>query len=159
MPHDPEAPPVVLDHSLITSYARTSDLPFTGRPNVFVSGVELERVPHLAIGRSVHRHETVLLFCDDAWHVLAVTAHASVDDAKRQAEAAYPGVASSWVERPVSDEQATEYLDAVWHVEKCSLCARRPDEVDRLVERGGLRICDVCIRELHESISGSPGER
>jgi hypothetical protein len=146
---DSDAPPLVLDHCIVTSYAFTSGLPFH-------TGAELRRVPRLAIGCSVHHPEVLLLFCDERWKTVRVSAHPSVADAKRRAEAAYAGV--EWVERPVSAEQASEYLDTMWKDEKCSFCGRRPDQIAQIVQHGTARICDLCVREFHARIASEESQ-
>jgi len=145
------APPLVIGGCAVVEYAGTAELIFAGHSELFVDGVELGRVPWLAIGEGLRAGEQVLLLhCDEAWNVIGMSAHASVIEAKTRAERLYPGVADAWVQRAISRAEAVAYLDEISRDEKCSFCGRRPDEVARIIQRGDARICDFCVRGCHE---------
>jgi hypothetical protein len=54
----------------------------------------------------------------------------------------------------VTKRQAAAFLKALWKGQECSFCQRRPDQVDKIVAgRDGVRICDICIREIREKMN------
>jgi hypothetical protein len=146
-PH-PDPPPPVLGRCVVRRYASTAGLPFAGS-NLFVDGTEVGRVPRLAIGRQLQAAEILLLHCDDDWDIVGTSAHATIAEAETRAFRIYPGIEDRWIDRPVTDEEAVQYLQILWAGETCSFCGRRPDEVAKMVAGGDTRICDLCIRDFH----------
>jgi hypothetical protein len=47
--------------------------------------------------------------------------------------------------RPGSPQEAERYLDQLWGGERCSICARRGDQVEELHEEAGGWICERCL--------------
>ena len=139
-----DPPPPVLNRCVVMRYASTAGLPFTG--------IELERVPGLAIGRQLRDPEILLLHCDEEWDVLGTSAHPTIAEAEAKAARIYPGIEDRWIDRPVSDEEAVQYLQILWAGETCSFCGRRPDEVTKMVAGGDTRICDLCTANTTENV-------
>jgi hypothetical protein len=74
-----------------------------------------------------------------------------MQDARHSAERHYPGVSRRWRRVRVTDDQAERYLRKIWKGLECSFCGRRPDQnVEKIIAKGRLRICDICIREIGE---------
>jgi hypothetical protein len=138
---------------MVVAYATLdSSIPFSGRGGLFVNDKPLGRVPQLAIARS--GAGVLLLHCTRAWKVLGVAACASVSEAERSAERSYPGISRKWQRTRVSKRQSEAFLKALWKGQECSFCQRRPDQVEKIVAgRSGVRICDICIREIRSKMS------
>jgi hypothetical protein len=148
------APPPVLDGYTVQWYGVIRPaMSFLGPTRLFVGGQELGRVPRMAIGLDRKTGEHAVLHCDQKWRVLGVTMHPSEAEAKARAEGIYHDLAGAWVHRPVSDQEAVEYLNKIYAREKCSFCGRGPDEVENIVAKGSARICDVCLREFQNRIT------
>lgn len=91
------------------------------------------------------RREAFCLFhCTDDWSVLGCSAHESVSEAKARAERVYKGVSTRWLDANVSREAAEAYLNDLFENERCSMCGKRADEVDSLVQSGSAWICNLC---------------
>jgi len=144
-------PPPVLACCRVLRYAvLSSSVRYSGHSNLYVDGRELGPVPSLAICQPLDRAEILLCHCARDWTVLGAAAYASIGEAKKRAEAIYPGVARAWVDARISKSQATAYLNSVvWKGMKCTVCGKRPDEISRMLEKGKVRICDSCIREFY----------
>ena len=67
-----------------------------------------------------------------------------VTDAQVRAEGVYKGTSSRWVDANVSREAAEAHLDEMFGEDRCSICGKRPDEVDSFAQRGSVRICNYC---------------
>ncbi|MEA2488953.1 MAG: hypothetical protein QOH21_745 [Acidobacteriota bacterium] len=128
---------------------------FHGPTHLLVGEQELERVPRIAIGSDHKTAEHAVLHCDHKWRVLGITTHPSEAEAKSRVERIYPDLAGAWVHRPVSEQEALDYLNKRDAREKCSFCGRRPDEVTNIVAKGKARICDICLREFQARIATS----
>ena len=127
-------------------------IPHSGRGSLVVNGKRLGRVPRLAIARSAAG--VLLLHCSPTWKVLGTAAFASASEAEQSAERTYPGIARKWQRMRVTKRQAAAFLKALWKGQECSFCQRRPDQVDKIVAgRDGVRICDICIREIREKMN------
>jgi len=116
-------------------------------PPVLAGCVVIAYAARLAIGESMDQEEFLVLVCDERWSVVEKTAYASVEKAK----ASHPEV--EWVDRPLSQDDVSPYLDELWKDQKCSFCGRRPDQVTRIVENGDARVCDICVREFREKLN------
>ena len=77
-------------------------------------------------------------------------------DARRAAECDYPGISRKWLRMHVTKRQMDAYLRKAWKGQECSFCHRRPDQVEKIVAKRRLRICDICIREIGEIMNGEP---
>jgi len=139
------SPPPVLDCARVLRYAIIdSSIEFAGRSLLFVGGKELGKVPCLAICEEKKTGGVLLFHCAEDWAVLGCSAHKTMTDAQVRAEAMYKGVSSQWVDAKVSPETAEVYLDEMFGEDRCSVCGRRPDEVDSLVHTGSVHICNHC---------------
>jgi hypothetical protein len=77
--------------------------------------------------------------------MLGCSAHESVSEAKGRAERVYHGVSTRWVEANVSRDAADAYLNELFADQRCSICGKRPDEADSLIQSGSALICDRCV--------------
>jgi ClpX C4-type zinc finger len=150
-------PPTILSDAMVVAYAILDEsIAHSGRGSLVVDGKRLGRVPRLAIARSAAH--VLLLHCSPTWKVLGTAGFASVSEAERSAERTYPGISRKWQRMRVTKRQAEAFLKALWKGQECSFCQRRPDQVEKIVSgRGGVRICDVCIREIREKMHDDPG--
>jgi hypothetical protein len=146
---------------MVVAYAILDEsIPHSGRGSLVVNGKRLGRVPRLAIARLAA--DVLLLHCSTTWKVLGTAAFASASEAERSAARTYPGISRKWQRMRVTKRQAEAFLKALWKGQECSFCQRRPDQVEKIVAgRGGVRICDICIREIREKMNDDPsrGER
>ena len=134
-----QPPPPVLAGCVVIAYAVNSD--------AHASRLAIAEPMDASADGSMDDAEFMLFECDERWSVIEKTAHASVEKAK----ASRPGV--EWVDRPLSQNDVSAYLDELWKDQKCSFCGRRPDQVTRIVENGDVRVCDICVREFRERIA------
>jgi hypothetical protein len=119
---------------------------YSGRTSVFRYGVELGRVPCLAICKDGQMPDFFLFYCDREWDVLACAGHPSVDDAMVRVERTFPGSLARWIDAQVSEEEGERLLDELWADERCSVCGKRMDLVDEMAEQPDVRwICDRCL--------------
>jgi hypothetical protein len=127
----------VLDESVV----------FSSRSSLYVDGKELGRMPCLAICEDNNDPNAVLLLhCERDWIARGCAAFKSVTEAQERAERSYSGVSARWVDANVSHVQAEEYLDQRFGEHRCSLCGRRADKIDRLIEQdGGGLLCNFCL--------------
>jgi len=139
------SPPPVLDCARVLHYVIIDkSIEVSGRSLLFVDGKELGEVPCLAICEGKKTGGVLLFHCTRDWTVLGCSAHKSVTDAQVHAEGIYKGTSSRWVDAKVSREAAEAYLDEMFGEDRCSVCGRRPDEVDSFIRKGSDRICDLC---------------
>ncbi len=132
------SPPPVLDCARVLHYVIIDkSIEFSGRSLLFVDGKELGEVPCLAICEGKKTGGVLLFHCTRDWTVLGC-------DAQVHAEGIYKGTSSRWVDAKVSREAAEAYLDEMFGEDRCSVCGRRPDEVDSFIRKGSDRICDLC---------------
>jgi hypothetical protein len=131
---------------MVLAYAILDEsIPHSGRGSLVVNGKRLGRVPRLAIARLAA--DVLLLHCSPTWKVLGTAAFASADEAERSAERTYPGISRKWQRTRVTKRQAEAFLKALWKGQSAASPApARSGRKDRW--RGGVRICDICIREI-----------
>jgi hypothetical protein len=142
----PILPPPVLDCARLLHYAvLDAGVEFSGRSLLFVDGKELCAVPCLAICEDPKTPGVLLFHCAIDWRVLGCSAHESVSEAKGRAERVYHGVSTRWVEVNVSRGAAEAYLNELFADQRCSICGKRPDEVDSLIQSGSALICNRCV--------------
>lgn len=138
-------PPPVLDCARVLDYAvLDSGVEFSGHSLLFVNGQELGAVPCIAVCEDMKTSDILLFHCAADWNVLGCSAHPSVGDAKLRAEHVYRGVASRWVHANVSRDAARTFLDDQFGHKECSICGKRPYEVNSILQRGSVWICDRC---------------
>ena len=139
------SPPPVLDCARLLRYVVIDKrIEFSGRTLLFVDGKELGEVPCLAICEEKKTGAVLLFHCTRDWTTLGCSAHKSITEAQLRAEGIYKGTSSRWVDAKVSPEAAEAYLDEMFGEDRCSVCGRRPDEVDSFVQSGSVRICNHC---------------
>jgi hypothetical protein len=148
-------PPPSLASTRVLAYAMLDrDVVYTGVDPVFVAGREIGQVPRLAIGRALGGPDILLLRCAADWDVLAVSTHASIDDAKAAAERAYSGVSGRWQPASFTDAELEAFLDEEDRGHVCSFCGRHPHEVDRIITgHRGAAICEICIRAMRQRMT------
>jgi hypothetical protein len=139
------SPPPVLDCARVLHYVIIDkSIEFSGRSLLFVAGEELGAVPCLAICEEKKNGGVLLFHCTDDWSVLGCSAHKSASEAQARAERIYKGVSSRWVDANISRKAAEAYLNALFANDRCSVCGKRPDEVDSFIQKGTARVCDQC---------------
>lgn len=69
-------------------------------------------------------------------------------EARRSAERDYPGVSRRWRRVEVTKRQVESYLRELWKGQECSFCGRRPDQIEKIIEKRRVRICDICVRKI-----------
>jgi hypothetical protein len=95
-----------------------------------------------------------LLYCVRDWGPVAIHETDAVSKAKRRAERMYPGSSKCWKKSGVTKRQATDYLAHRWDGFECSFCGRTPKEFDSLFENGSANICNRCVEECHDELTG-----
>jgi hypothetical protein len=126
MTPEAEPPPPALGCDRVLEYAVLDEsLPFAGHGLLFTDGMEIGRVPRLAISVGRATSTVHLLNCDEDWNALGISGHDSIEEAKRRAERFYPGVSARWIGRNVSEEAAERYLDEQFADDRCSFCNKR----------------------------------
>ena len=152
-------PPVVLDGCRVEQFVlRDRSMKFRGQGRLFRGEKEVGPVPRLALAR--HRNnEVLLLHCNSRWQVLGVSGgHATVREAKRDAERFYTGISKGWMPTHYTKVQARRALDRLPGPKKCSLCSRPWHAVEALVEIKKFAICDTCARELYRLVSSAKSD-
>jgi len=131
---DPDTDPgAILDSAKVLCYATVDDsVGCSGHSNLFVGGVEIGRVPYLAICQNKGESEVLVFHCDGEWNVLGCAVYDSVDSAKERIERVYPGLSSRWIESPYTDEDAERCLEELYGDSRCSFCGRRADQVRQM---------------------------
>jgi len=121
------------------------------RTSLFANGVEVGTVPRLAIGRSFGDRGVTVLHCSARWNVVGVAGgYVSVRDAKANVERVYPGLAPHWVRGKTSAAQARRFwrsLGPEW-----SSCSRAWYEIERMVGRRSVHLCEKCINVFHDAL-------
>ena len=159
-------PPPVIDSAKLLAYAYVDeDVEFTGRIKLFVGGERLGPVPCLAITRNYCEPDDILVeFCDEEWNARGVTAHASLEEAKAQAERGYRGITAKWAESPYTLEQTNEFLrdnygvdpHTEWWKTLCSFCGKDVAKL-RAVASSKAVICGECVAAFHADLANDRG--
>jgi hypothetical protein len=145
-----EKPPSVINSARIIAYAVLDEsVCYRGHSSLFVDGKEVGAVPCLAIGQDLNDTEIFLFHCDRDWAVLGVVGYASINEAKDHANRLYAGVSNRWIETHVTKQEASEYLQSLEDDARCAFCGKGPRDAVYLIEKGGKRICDSCIKDFH----------
>ena len=143
-------PPPVLDGARVLAYAIMDDsVVYTGRSTLYVDGKMLGAVPRLAVCQDHDANDVLLLFCDEKWNSLGATGCPSLEEAQQRAEAEYRGVSAKWVDVNVSEEEVERYLEGHWNGQLCSFCGKRPDQVEKMLQSPGARICNECVEAFY----------
>jgi ClpX C4-type zinc finger len=137
----------------VTHYAlRSRRIPYSGHNSLFVDGKALGAVPCLAIADD-RDSGVLLLHCGRVWNVRGIAGYNTLADAKRAAERSYPGISKAWMRTGISKARAEAYQRRVWKGQECSFCGRRPDQIEQMIAKRTVRICDICVREIGETMS------
>ena len=146
-------PPPLLGSARLLEYAMPDEsVNYSGHSSLFVDGRELGVVPCLAICKPSEGPSVLLFHCSDDWTVLGAAEYTSLAEAKNRAERIYPGLSSHWIEAHVTEQEAERYLNEVWSNQRCSGCGKRPDQIEALVTKNDVRLCDSCIEEFHQML-------
>lgn len=148
----PKPPPILANAHVLEYAILDSSVHYSGHSSLFVDGSELGPVPCLVICQELKAARILLLHCERDWTVLGAVEFASAAQAKDRAERIYPGLAARWREMQITEQEALKYLDESSSDLRCTFCGRRPDEVEQIIEKGGSRICDSCIKEFHQML-------
>jgi hypothetical protein len=94
-------PPAVLDGGHVVCFARiTRDVRRTGATVHTRDGEAVASFAGLVITQESSGGSCYLLYCDKQWRPLTDTWHASLEDAREQAEFEYEGVGQRWQTLP-----------------------------------------------------------
>jgi len=146
-------PPNTIAGSHVIEYARLDGtVIYSGHSGLFVGGEELGPVPQLAICQKNSSDGVLLLHCERDWTVLGVAACKSVAEAKGQAERTYAGSSLLWVKPRARTRKAERYAQDRTEDLRCSFCRKGPDQVEQLIQKGDVRICDSCIQGFHRML-------
>jgi len=154
-------PPVItVNDRFLLHYAILSDsVGFNaGHRLMFRDGVEIGRVPCLAICQDKDSVQFMLYYCDSDWKPLGIASYNSVEAAKRRAERIYPGSIACWVQAQFTDADADRFLKEQFSDLQCSFCGKRPDQTMAATFQGegNARICEDCVREFAEDLARKP---
>jgi len=148
-----DAPPPVIDFSRVIAYAIVdSSVEWTGRKCLYVGDELLGAVPRLAICQNVGGQPTdiLLLHCDENWESLGCSGAQTIDEVKSQAERAYRGISSKWIETGVTPDEAERWIREHHREMVCSFCGQLPtDSMERWIEGKNASICGACVRRLY----------
>jgi len=143
-------PPPMLDGARVLVYAILDDYVVrTGHLTLYVDGKLLGPVPRLAICQDSDSNDVLLLFCDSKWHSLGVVSCSSLKEAQQRAEAEYQGVSAKWVHMNISAEKAAQHGERQWKGQHCSFCGKRPDQIEKMFQSYGARICNECVKAFY----------
>jgi hypothetical protein len=146
-------PPLIINGCSVVEYAvRDRKVKYSGHSYLYCNGKEVGPVPRLAIGRD-YQEGVILFHCGRAWSVLGVAQFADVKEAKRSAEKIYPGLSSKWRKTGISKRQAKANFEKAWRGTECSFCGKRPYQIEQMVSKNDVRICNVCVDEIAAMLS------
>jgi hypothetical protein len=146
------SPPPVVDGARVLAFANVDkSVAFTDSGSLLVDGKPLGKVPCLAICEA-DDGAVLLMFCDKKWSSLGVVGCASLARAKTRAEQDYVGISRKWIKASVTRRAAKQYLESLYRNQRCSFCGRTPLEVGQIIGGREARICDLCVRDLAESV-------
>ena len=152
MPGSDSAPLPILDSAKVLCYTLIPDSVEFTRTLTFVDGVELGRVPRLAICQYRNTSEVLLFHCDSEWSVLGCGGFSSMEKAKQRAERIYPGIGAHWIDSPYTQEEVDRGVEELFGEKRCSFCGKSPVEFEnpRFIGQAGVWICEPCVRSCHE---------
>ena len=150
-------PPVIMvNDRLVLHYAILNDsVGFnSGHRLTFRDGVEIGRVPCLAVCADKDSPEFMLYYCDSNWKPLGIASYDSIDAAKRRAERIYPGSNACWTQAQFTEADAERFLEEQLSEQRCSFCGKRPDQTMAAIfeGEGNVRICGDCVREFSKDL-------
>ena len=150
-------PPIIMvNDRLVLHYAILNDsVAFkSGHRLMFRDGVEIGRVPCLAICADRDSPQFMLYLCSSNWKSLFTASYTSVDAAKQRAERIYPGSIACWTEAQFTELDAERFREEQFSDLRCSFCGKRPDQsmATTFEGRGNVRICGDCVRDFAEDL-------
>lgn len=159
-------PPPILNSARLLSFASTvsETVEFTDRIELHVGCdgefTRLGQVPFLAIAETFPPPGRILLmFCNECWETLGLSAFTSMEDAKLQAERGYRGISARWVNSPYTTDDEDRYLRnelnldprSEWWKTVCSFCGNDASS-GGFVEGPRAVICECCVRTFHKQL-------
>jgi len=147
-------PPVLAGCRVLEYVVRPASITRQRRTLLFVNDKELGTVPGLVIGEDLNSGDIALFHCGRNWNVRGVTTGV-LSELKADMERVYPGVSQFWRKGGVTRRQALAYLKRIWAGHECSFCQRLPPAFNRMINKKGVRICDICVREFGELFARS----
>ena len=133
MEHPTSLPPpiIMVNDRLLVHYAILNDsVGFnSGHRLMLRDGVEIGRVPCLAICADRDSPQFMLYFCDSDWKPLGIDSYISVDAAKRRAERIYPGSIPCWTEARFTEVDAERFREEEFAELRCSFCGKKPTKL------------------------------
>ena len=92
-------PPPQIDGAQLISYLVLSNINHrTGNTEHIVGGTPIENFHGLAICQYQNDNWFYLFYCDSSWEAITDTYHASILNAKEQAEFEYTNTANAWLD-------------------------------------------------------------
>ena len=92
-----------------------------------------------------------LLYCGDAWQVLARCPAASADAAKALAAQRFAGIAQHWLPLQGTREEALLHYDLSNEKSRCSFCGKRAFQVALLIEGANGIVCNECVARFRRA--------
>jgi hypothetical protein len=159
-PTSPPPPVIIVNDRLLLHYAILNDsVGFNaGHRLMFRDGVEIGRVPCLAICQDKDSPQFMLYYCDSDWKPLGIASYDSVDAAKQRAERIYPGSIACWMQAQFTEVDAERFLGEQFSAMRCSFCGKRPDQsmAATFEGEGDARICGDCVQEFGKELAERP---
>ena len=112
----------------------------------------LGHVPNLVIAEHLDESASIeLLYCGDAWQVLARRPAASADAAKALAAQRFAGIAQHWLPLQGTREEALLHYDLSNEKSRCSFCGKRAFQVALLIEGANGIVCNECVARFRRA--------
>ena len=99
-------PPPIVDCSKLIAFAvNDQDVVYTGKQCLLVGGKLIGEQAGIVIIHPYNLPDEYLMgFCNKHWRVKGVSAHKSVEEAKRRCEIYYAGISAKWQDSPYCEE-------------------------------------------------------
>ena len=143
-------PPPAIDCASVIEFAVVDEtVQFQQRGCLFVDGQMVGQVPKIAICQNIGGSTFMIFHCGPNWEAIGVQGdYPNLPDAKSRIEESYLGLHSKWIASSFSREESVEYVKKIFKGEECSFCGRIPPEVERMVGKNEVRICNHCIEKF-----------
>ncbi|CAN5467597.1 hypothetical protein BH10PSE3_BH10PSE3_28430 [soil metagenome] len=146
-------PPPVIDAARVVAFATIGlERAFNAEKLLFVGGVQLGRVPGLAIVEGLDDKDFLILFCDEQWQSVGIVEAKSIADAKDRASAFYPDIRDVWQTPTYGPADVEKFIEENYGVFRCSFCGKLPFQFTALFEAESARICDACVRQYRDQL-------
>ena len=159
-PTSPPRPLIMVNDRLLLQYAiLNASVGFNaGHGLMFRDGVEIGRVPCLAICRDRDSPQFMLYYCDSDWTPLGIASYDTVDAAKQRAERIHPGSIACWMHAQFTEADAQRFLEEHFSDTRCSFCGKIPalSMAATFEGQGDARICGDCVREFARDLAEGP---